>query len=134
MTTFNKMKSVSEVAHDNWLFTRFINYYLMEETEALNVSTRRFTYVFNSTFSKCQFHRNRRTTPGEHVRLITILLGLSVVMIVLQFYLHVQAVPFTIKDCELDSRPWWGVLDTALHVLRVLCVGFCESDICWKWS
>jgi len=41
----------------------------MEETEALNVSTGRFTYVFNSTFSKCQFHRNRRTTPREHVRL-----------------------------------------------------------------
>jgi len=38
-----KKKIMSEVAHDNWtklkLFTCFINYYLIEETAALNVST-----------------------------------------------------------------------------------------------
>ena len=40
---FNKLKIMSEVAHNNWkglkLLTRFINEYFIEETAASNVST-----------------------------------------------------------------------------------------------
>ena len=55
LTTFNKLKIMSEVALDNWkrlkLFKSFINYYLIEERISLIFQTKlRVTMVYGSGF------------------------------------------------------------------------------------